>query len=218
MVVDLGLSFSHRPLAFFESSIHEFSLRRTSKRTGHAFAPSCPCHKSTRRVIWQHADHEKSSSFIGGDNDSIVSKKVFFGIPRATDSSSSGGSQDDSEVSSDQTKTSFGYTRKDVLLIGLGLTVAGIGLKSGLESAGFDQMQAGNVVQLVLVLGLTVGWISTYIFRVSNKDMTYAKQLQDYENKVMQKRLEGLTEAELEALLEQVEEEKRRQVSGEQVQ
>ncbi|KAB1216212.1 hypothetical protein CJ030_MR4G029071 [Morella rubra] len=111
----------------------------------------------------------------------------------------------------------FGYTRKDVLLIGLGVTVIGIGLKSGLEFAGVDPLQAGNVVQLVLVLGLTVGWIFTYIFRVSKKEMTYAQQLRDYENKVMEKRLEGLTEAELEALLEQVEEEKRRLASGEQV-
>ena len=30
-------------------------------------------------------------------------------------------------------KTPFGYTRKDVLLIGLGVTLLGIGLKSGLE-------------------------------------------------------------------------------------
>ncbi|KAF2309126.1 hypothetical protein GH714_000697 [Hevea brasiliensis] len=105
--------------------------------------------------------------------------------------------------------TPFGYTRKDVLLIGIGVTVLGIGLKSGLEFAGVDPLQAGNVVQLVLVLGLTVGWISTYIFRVSNKEMTYAQQLRDYENKVMQKRLEGLTEAELAALLEEVEEEKK---------
>lgn len=55
-----------------------------------------------------------------------------------------------------------------------------------LQFAGVDSLQAGNVVQLVLVLGLTVGWISTYIFRVSNKEMTYAQQLRDYENKVMQ--------------------------------
>ncbi|RYR17684.1 hypothetical protein Ahy_B03g062381 [Arachis hypogaea] len=75
---------------------------------------------------------------------------------------------------------------------------------------GVDPLQAGNVVQLVLVLGLTVGWISTYIFRVSNKEMTYAQQLRDYESKVMEKRLESLTEAELEALLEEIEEEKRR--------
>ncbi|KAJ6969978.1 hypothetical protein NC653_034518 [Populus alba x Populus x berolinensis] len=114
-------------------------------------------------------------------------------------------------------QTPFGYTRKDVLLIGLGVTVLGIGLESGLEYAGVDPLQAGNVVQLVLVLGLTVGWISTYIFRVSNKEMTYAQQLRDYENKVMEKRLEGLSEAELEALLEQVEEEKRRQASGEKI-
>ncbi|BBH04190.1 hypothetical protein Prudu_015259 [Prunus dulcis] len=43
--------------------------------------------------------------------------------------------------------------------------------------AGVDPLQAGNVVQLVLVLGLTIGWISTYIFRVSNKEMTYAQQI-----------------------------------------
>ncbi|XVF53773.1 hypothetical protein PTKIN_Ptkin05aG0125700 [Pterospermum kingtungense] len=91
--------------------------------------------------------------------------------------------------------------------------------KEKTKFVGIDPLQAGNVVQLVMVLGLTVGWISTYIFRVSNKEMTYAQQLRDYEVKVMQKRLEGLTEAELEALLEQVEEEKQRQgqASGEQV-
>ncbi|KAL3368277.1 hypothetical protein AABB24_009252 [Solanum stoloniferum] len=116
-----------------------------------------------------------------------------------------------------QDKTPFGYTRKDVLLIGLGVTLLGVGLKSGLEYLGFDPLQAGNVVQLVLVLGLTVGWISTYIFRVSNKEMTYAQQLRDYESKVMEKRLESLTEAELQVLLEQVEEEKTRLTSGEEV-
>uniref|UniRef100_A0A2P2L9A0 Uncharacterized protein n=1 Tax=Rhizophora mucronata TaxID=61149 RepID=A0A2P2L9A0_RHIMU len=57
-----------------------------------------------------------------------------------------------------------------------------------LQFAGVDPLQAGNVVQLVMVLGLTVGWISTYIFRVSNKEMTYAQQLHDYEKKVMEVR------------------------------
>ncbi|KAK3406092.1 hypothetical protein EUGRSUZ_K02276 [Eucalyptus grandis] len=129
--------------------------------------------------------------------DRMMPKRTRFTSPR------SGGSSDSSNAP-------FGYSRKDVLLIGLGVTVLGVGLKSGLELAGVDPLQAGNVVQLVLVLGLTVGWISTYIFRVSNKEMTYAQQLRDYENKVMEKRIESLTEAELEALLEQVEEEKRR--------
>lgn len=55
-----------------------------------------------------------------------------------------------------------------------------------MQFVGVDPLQAGNVVQLVMVLGLTVGWISTYIFRVSNKEMTYAQQLRDYEVKVMQ--------------------------------
>ena len=55
-----------------------------------------------------------------------------------------------------------------------------------MQYVGVDPLQAGNVVQLVLVLGLTIGWISTYIFRVSNKEMTYAQQLRDYEKAVME--------------------------------
>ncbi|XP_073271772.1 uncharacterized protein [Primulina huaijiensis] len=143
-----------------------------------------------------------------------TSRKVISTIPRCSGSSESSGDKDESP---NQNKTAFGYNRKDVLLIGLGATIAGVGLKSGLEFVGVDPLQAGNVVQLVLVLGLTVGWIFTYIFRVSNKEMTYAQQLRDYEVKVMEKRLESLTEAEIQALLEQVEEEKRRMAGGEQV-
>lgn len=135
-------------------------------------------------------------------------------IPR---SSGSSGPSDTADQSPSQAKASFGYTRKDVLLIGLGVTVFGVALKSGLEFAGVDPLQAGNVVQLVIVLGMTVGWISTYMFRVANKDMTYAQQLRDYEKKVMEKRLEGLTEAELQVLLEQVEEEKRSMANNEQI-
>ncbi|KAL6281705.1 hypothetical protein ACE6H2_018586 [Prunus campanulata] len=161
------------------------------------------------RVITHSLYRKETSLFCEKGSNSI---NRIMTIPRSS-SSDSNGTEDDS---SDQAKKKpFGYSRKDVLLIGLGVTGIGIGLKSGLEFAGVDPLQAGNVVQLVLVLGLTIGWISTYIFRVSNKEMTYAQQIRDYENKVMEKRLEGLTEAELEALLEQVEEEKRR--LGEQV-
>ncbi|KAF3791414.1 hypothetical protein EJ110_NYTH08257 [Nymphaea thermarum] len=134
--------------------------------------------------------------------------KIFSKVSETTDAESTDNVKGDGKDTSEQTKTPFGYTRKDVLLIGLGITVVGVALKSGLEFVGVDSLQAGNVVQLVVVLGLTVGWISTYMFRVSNKEMTYAQQLRDYENKVMQKRLEGLTEAELEELLAQVEEER----------
>lgn len=128
-------------------------------------------------------------------------------------------------------QTPFGYTRKDVLLIGVGVTLLGYGLKYGLEVTsvlslfsittpvrcflaltsssstlhwrtcmpslshpchnwtqlvGVDPLQAGNAVQLIIVLGMTVGWISTYMFRVANKDMTYAQQLRDYEKQVME--------------------------------
>lgn len=54
------------------------------------------------------------------------------------------------------------------------------------QFVGVDPLQAGNVVQLLVVLGMTVGWISSYMIRVASKDMTYAKQLRDYEGKVME--------------------------------
>ncbi|KAG6589642.1 hypothetical protein SDJN03_15065, partial [Cucurbita argyrosperma subsp. sororia] len=136
----------------------------------------------------------------------FATRKVVLTVPWDSSSSNTSSSKDEPTNKSEQTP--FGYTRKDVLLIGLGVTVLGFGLKSGLEFAGYDPMQAGNVVQLVLVLGLT------YMFRVSSKDMTYAQQLRDYEDKVMQKRLESLTEAELMTLLEQVDEEKSPSTSG----
>lgn len=39
---------------------------------------------------------------------------------------------------------------------------------------------------------------------VFNKDMTYVKQLKDYEDAVMAKRLEELPEAELEKMMEEI--------------
>lgn len=44
-------------------------------------------------------------------------------------------------------------------------------------------------------VAVTVGiilWTTTYVFRVANKDMTYVKQLKDYEDAVLRKRLEEL--------------------------
>ncbi|XP_078182180.1 uncharacterized protein LOC144575798 isoform X2 [Carex rostrata] len=106
-------------------------------------------------------------------------------IARSGSSTSSEGSQSDSKLTNEE-KVSFGNSRKDVILIGVGVTIAGFALKYGLEFVGVDPLQAGNAVQLIFVLALTIGWISSYMFRVANKDMTYAQQLKDYEKKVME--------------------------------
>ncbi|KFK39118.1 hypothetical protein AALP_AA3G203400 [Arabis alpina] len=153
--------------------------------------------RALKKVLYRFQGHGLSSSSVEKREKQRMRCRV---------SSNSTETEDDSGK---KTKTPFGYTRKDVLLIGVGVTALGIGLETGLEYVGVDPLQAGNAVQLILVLGLTLGWISTYIFRVGNKEMTYAQQLRDYESQVMQKRLESLSEAELEALMEQVDEEKR---------
>lgn len=46
--------------------------------------------------------------------------------------------------------------------------------------------------------------------RVATKQMTYVKQLEDYEEEVMKKRLEEMPEAELESLMEDIETERKK--------
>ena len=68
-----------------------------------------------------------------------------------------------------QKSTEFGYSRKDVLLIGFGIFGGGFALYYGLQAFGVPAGYAGNYVQLFVVLGLCVGWVGSYIFRVANK-------------------------------------------------
>jgi len=134
-------------------------------------------------------------------------------IPRAArgdgggDGDARGGRDDPASDASGGGDVPFGYTRKDVMLIGGGLTGAGYGAYYGLQSvAGLDAVQAGNAVQLTFVLGLTLAWVGSYVARVFNKDMTYVKQLKDYEDAVMQKRLEEMPSAELEKMMQDLDE------------
>ena len=100
----------------------------------------------------------------------------------------------------------FGYTRKDVILVGVGLTVFGYVFYYGLQSfGGLNPIVAGNVVQVVFAFLLSIGWLSTYLFRVATKNMTYTQQLKDYESAVMEKRLEELSEDEVDSLIKYAE-------------
>ncbi len=69
---------------------------------------------------------------------------------------------------------------------------------------------ASNLILVVLVFGITIVWTGSYVARVLRKDMTYAKQLDAYEEAVMQKRLEELPAGELDSLMADIEAEKTR--------
>ena len=66
---------------------------------------------------------------------------------------------------------------------------------------------AGIWSQLILV-AIVIAWTGSYIFRVATKQMTYTQQLKDYEDAVLQKRLEELTPEELAKLQAEIESEK----------
>mmetsp|Transcript_24070 Transcript_24070/g.48263 ORF Transcript_24070/g.48263 Transcript_24070/m.48263 type:complete len:200 (+) Transcript_24070:122-721(+) len=72
---------------------------------------------------------------------------------------------------------------------------------------GVDEIEAGRDIGVGFSVITMILWGSTYIFRVATKDMTYAKQLKDYEDAVIAKRLEELDEDEVQALVEDIERE-----------
>jgi hypothetical protein len=68
----------------------------------------------------------------------------------------------------------FGYSRKDVLIIIVALIAAGVLMYEGLQAAGMSAGMAGNWVQLIIFMGICVGWVSTYLWRVANKVRVHA--------------------------------------------
>jgi len=100
-------------------------------------------------------------------------------------------------------RTDLSMRRIDVIGIGLGVFLLGGGLYVAFRIAGLDGLSAGIWSQVIFVAGL-VGWVATYLFRVVTSNMTYGQQLKNYEDAVLQKRLDEMTPeqwAELEAKL-----------------
>jgi hypothetical protein len=98
--------------------------------------------------------------------------------------------------------------RIDAIGIALGVFAAGGIIYLILQIAGLDSLTAGIWSQVFLVGGL-IGWLLTYLFRVSTKNMTYSQQLEDYKEAVLQKRIEEMTPEELAQLQAEIEQEKR---------
>lgn len=97
--------------------------------------------------------------------------------------------------------------RIDALAIALGVFLAGGLVYFVFQIVGLDSIDAGIWTQVLLVVGL-VGWSLTYLFRVGTKNMTYNQQLKDYEEAVMQKRLDEMSPEELAKLQAEIEAEK----------
>ena len=102
--------------------------------------------------------------------------------------------------------------RIDVIGVGLGVFIAGGGLYLVLSLAGLDSLSAGIWSQVIFTGGL-LGWVATYLTRVFSKKMTYNQQLKDYEDAVLQKRLDEMSDEELAQLQAELEADKKSQSS-----
>ncbi len=97
--------------------------------------------------------------------------------------------------------------RIDVIGIGIGTFALGGVLYGLLQVIGLEAEKAGIWSQALLMVGL-LGWVATYIFRAATKNMTYAQQIRDYEESVLQKRLDELSPADLAKLQAEIEQER----------
>ena len=104
--------------------------------------------------------------------------------------------------------------RIDVIGIGIGVFAAGGLLYLVFAFAGLDGRSAGSWSQVVLVAGL-LGGTATYLSRALGKKMTYYQQLEDYENAVLQKRLEEMSPEEIAQLQAEVEAERQAKATQE---
>jgi hypothetical protein len=51
----------------------------------------------------------------------------------------------------------------------VGITALGYGMYYGLQATGMEPGIAGNFVQLFVILGISLGWVGSYLFRVATK-------------------------------------------------
>ena len=100
-------------------------------------------------------------------------------------------------------------TRGGVIVWGTILIFVPITAYYYLVGTGLEETVVGAYVGASFVFLSMLAWASTYVFRVANKDMTYAKQLKDYENAVLQKRLDELADDEIQALMEEIDSEEK---------
>ncbi len=100
--------------------------------------------------------------------------------------------------------------RIDAIAIGIGIFLAGGAIYLVFQGTGLDGISAGIWTQFLLIGGL-IGWGCTYLFRVLTKSMTYNQQMADYEEAVMQKRLEEMSPEELAKLQTEIESEEKAQ-------
>lgn len=134
------------------------------------------------------------------DLSSIVSRSSSSSQLQASSESSEGGSE-----GFDAASWLNINTRGGIIVWSVILTLIPVGVYNYFISQGYEDTTVGAYVGALFVLLSMVGWASTYIFRVATKDMTYAKQLRDYENAVLQKRLEELADDEIDALMKEIE-------------
>ena len=91
--------------------------------------------------------------------------------------------------------------RIDAILIALGVFLAGGIIYLVFHFLGLSAQSAGIWSQVLLILVVIIGWVSTYLFRVFTNQMTYHQQVKDYDDAFFTQQLEKMSPEEIEKLM-----------------
>mmetsp|Transcript_24350 Transcript_24350/g.35164 ORF Transcript_24350/g.35164 Transcript_24350/m.35164 type:complete len:175 (-) Transcript_24350:241-765(-) len=98
-------------------------------------------------------------------------------------------------------------TNKDVLILTVVLITVPLLANEALKKLGVPDQTAGLWITAVVMVLLILAWTGSYLFRVGTKNMTYAQQLREYEDGVLEARYQELSDEELAALADELDEE-----------
>eukprot|EP00274_Cyanoptyche_gloeocystis_P006925 CAMPEP_0196655772 /NCGR_PEP_ID=MMETSP1086-20130531/8188_1 /TAXON_ID=77921 /ORGANISM="Cyanoptyche gloeocystis , Strain SAG4.97" /LENGTH=210 /DNA_ID=CAMNT_0041988265 /DNA_START=46 /DNA_END=678 /DNA_ORIENTATION=+ len=99
---------------------------------------------------------------------------------------------------------SFWDTRAGVFAVGGIVLVAGVAFYYGLQFAGVEEIQAGIWTEIAVAGGVIVLWTLSYLSRFFNKELGYFKQREEYEEAVIRKRYEELTDEQWTKMVEEM--------------
>lgn len=103
--------------------------------------------------------------------------------------------------------------RIDIFAISFGIFLAGGLLYGGFQLVGLESLDAGIWSQALLVV-VVIAWVSTYLFRVGTRTMTFHKQRADYEEAALQRRLDAMTPEELAQMQADIEAKEAKSAAG----
>eukprot|EP00741_Cyanophora_paradoxa_P021628 tig00000241_g20876.t1 len=167
------------------------------------------CHAEPRALVSRRTFHIRNDAEAGNDGEQSEQPTTSVNpirVPSAAKQPTPGRIFEPSE----EGEAGFLDTRTGVVVLSCSILVAGFGLYYILQAAGLDEIQAGIWTQVAVSVFVVFGWTASYLTKWAGGDLIYFRQRREYEEEVIRKRYEQLTDEQWTKLVAEDEERKRK--------